>query len=83
MPTYTAKSPTYRTIQEDMWDMIALREYGDEHAMSMIQDANYDQRFTDAFPGDVILTIPQTVTVANNLKAQTSIPNTSKLLPWR
>jgi len=57
--SYSAKSPVYNTDQFDMWDIIALREYGDEHAMNVIQDANYYLRFTDAFLEDVQVVIPE------------------------
>jgi hypothetical protein len=81
--TYKAKDLVYKTVQSEMWDMIALREYGDEHVMNWIQDANFDQRFTDEFPGDVILQLPQSVTVQYNVKAQKPIPDLKELLPWR
>jgi hypothetical protein len=83
MPDYTAKGFTYRTIQNDMWDIVALREYGDEHAMNFVQDDNYDERFTDAFPGGVNLNIVPAVTVGINLKAANPAPPLSQLLPWR
>lgn len=83
MPNYTANDLVYKTISGDMWDMIALREYGDEHAMNFIQDANFDYRFTDAFGGDVILDVPQAVTVGLNRKASKAIPDLTSLLPWR
>jgi hypothetical protein len=83
MPDYIANDLQYKTIQGDMWDMVALREYGDEHAMHFIQDANFDQRFTDAFPGSVILDIPPVVTVQYNLKSGSQLPSIKDLLPWR
>lgn len=81
--TLTAKDQQYKTIQADMWDMVALREYKDEHAMHYVQDANFDQRFTDAFPASIILLLTQTVVVQNNLKARAKLPNLNQLLPWR
>jgi len=81
--TYNANTVIYNANQGDMWDMIALREYGDEHAMNTIQDANYSLRFTDAFFADTKVTIPGQAVVQNNLKVRTSIPNTGALLPWR
>jgi hypothetical protein len=83
MPEYTAKTSEYKTIQNDMWDIIALREFKDEHAMHFVQDGNYDQRFTDAFPASVILAVPKQVTVQYNLKSSTFIPPIEQLLPWR
>jgi hypothetical protein len=83
MPDYTARTPEYSTIQNDLWDVIALREYGDEHAMHFVQDNNFNQRFTDAFPASVVLEIISVVTVQINLKAGKPIPPLSQLLPWR
>lgn len=83
MPDYTAKDSEYKTIQGDMWDIVSLREYGDEHAMHYIQDANFDQRFTDAFPASVMLVIPLQVSVQYNLKGGVLIPPLNQLLPWR
>ena len=83
MVTYTANSPQYKTIQGDMWDMIALRMYGDERAMNAVQDANFYQRFTDAFPAGAILNIPPTASVQYNLKSGTAIPSLAEILPWR
>jgi phage tail protein X len=80
--TYKASLLEYRTVQFDIWDIVALRVYGDEHAMHHVQDANFYERFTDAFPAGVTLAIPQTVTLQNNLKARRSIPNLKQILPW-
>jgi hypothetical protein len=81
--TLKAKNLTYKTIQNEIWDIIALREYGDEHAMHFVQDANFDQRFVDNFPANVILDIsPQVVTLENNLKTRSATPNLNQLLPW-
>jgi hypothetical protein len=79
--TYKAKNLQHPTIQGEIWDIVALREYGDEHAMHYVQDANFYERFTDAFPGGVILKLPGSVTLANNLKSPTA-PNLHQLLPW-
>ena len=80
--TYKAKTLEYKTIQGDIFDIIALRAYGDEHAMHFVQDANFYERFRDEFPASIILTIPQTVTLQNNLKARRSLPNLKEILPW-
>lgn len=80
--TYKAKAPEYKTVQGDIWDIIALRSYGDEHACHFVQDANFYERFRDAFPASVILAIPPAVTLQNNLKARRSIPNLKQILPW-
>ena len=80
--TLKAKSSEYKTNQNDIWDIVALRAYGDEHCMSMVQDANFDERFVDAFEGGVILQIPPVVTLQNNLKARKPTPDLAQLLPW-
>lgn len=83
MPDYKAKSSVYSTIQGDMWDLIALTEYGDEHAMNVVQDNNFDLRFTDMFMGDIKVAIAATASVQENLKAGKAIPNIQALMPWR
>lgn len=80
--TYKAKGLEYKTTQGDIWDIIALRVYGDEHAMHHVQDYNFDLRFTDMFAGGVIVAIPQAVTVEVNLKTRRPTPNLQQLLPW-
>lgn len=83
MPTYKAKVKSYKTNSQDIWDVIALKCYGDERCMNHIQDANFNYRFTDLFPADIELVVPQTVTIENNLLPLSSIPNIKELLPWR
>jgi hypothetical protein len=80
--TYKAKNPVHKTVQSEIWDIIALREYGDEHCMSMVQDANFEERFVDEFAAGVLLEMPAVVTVENNLKTHVSVPNLKNLLPW-
>jgi hypothetical protein len=80
--TYKAKNLQHKTIQGEIWDVIALREYGDEHCMSFVQDANFDERFVDVFTGGVFLDLIQTVTLENNLKSRRATPNLKTLLPW-
>jgi hypothetical protein len=80
--TYKAKALEYKTIQGDIWDIVALRVYGDEHAMHEIQDENFYERFRDEFPASVILAVPAAVTLENNLKARRSLPNLKQILPW-
>ena len=80
--TYKAKNLQHKTVQGEIWDIIALREYGDEHAMHFVQDANFYERFTDNFPGGVTLALPGAVTVQNNLKSRVAAPNLHQLLPW-
>lgn len=81
--TLTAKVKTYVTGSGDLWDEIALTIYGDEHAMNALQDANYPYRFIDLFPQGIILIVPQTLILTNNLKHISKIPDIAKLLPWR
>lgn len=80
--TYKAKNLQHKTIQGEIWDIVAIREYGDEHAMHFIQDANFYERFTDEFPASVILELPQIVVVQVNLKSRRPQPDLKKLLPW-
>ena len=80
--SYNAKHLQHKTIQGEIWDIIAIREYGDEHAMHFVQDANFYERFVDEFAGGVLLTIPASVTVENNLKSRPMTPNLKQILPW-
>lgn len=82
MITYKAKNLQHRTVQGEIWDIIALREYGDEHAMHAVQDANFYERFADEFAGGVLLVIPASVTLQYNLKSRPSTPNLQTILPW-
>jgi hypothetical protein len=83
MPTYKAKVKEYITNQGDIWDIVALVCYGDERCCHHVQDANYDHRDVDGFPANIILVIPQEVTIENNLKRTVGIKNLGQLLPWR
>jgi hypothetical protein len=80
--TLTARNLEHKTVQGEIWDIVAIREYGDEHAMHYIQDANFDERFTDEFPGGIVLELPRSVTLEYNLKSRLSTPNLKQLLPW-
>lgn len=80
--TLKARHLDHKTSQGEIWDIVALREYGDEHAMHFIQDANFEHRFVDEFPGSVILALPQVVTLQYNLKTRVAIPDIKALLPW-
>lgn len=80
--TLTSKQSTYKTTQGDMWDIVSLRCYGDEHAMHYVQDANFEERFIDAFPGGMILDIPQSVILQLNLKSRKPNPDLAQMLPW-
>lgn len=78
-----AKVDSYKTNQGDIWDLIALTCYGDEHAMHYMQDANYDYRFTGFFSSGIILNVPAQVQVTYDLKHPVKIPRLNELLPWR
>ena len=81
--TYRAKVREYRTNSQDIWDIIALKCYGDERCMHHLQDANFEHRFVGFFQADVLLKVPPEVIVENNLKAGQNLPNIAELLPWR
>lgn len=63
---------TYTTQQGDTWDLIALREMGNEKYMSQLIQANYVHRETVIFSAGIVLVIPQITT---------PIPTT--LPPWK
>ena len=53
---------TYRTVQGDTWDLIALRMYpkiGAEKLMDVLLEANPEHMHTVIFPANVILNIPE------------------------
>ena len=51
--------------------------------MHFVQDANFYERFVDAFEGGVTLQIaPPAVTLQNNIKSRKPTPNLAQLLPW-
>jgi hypothetical protein len=81
--TYKAKVKEYITSAGDIWDIIALKCYGDEHCMNVIQDANYNYRFHDRFQANIVLAVPETATIETNHKTFTIPPNVKALLPWR
>ncbi|HQE23749.1 MAG TPA: tail protein X [Syntrophomonadaceae bacterium] len=63
---------TYTTQQGETWDLIALREMGNEKYMSQLIQANYVHRETVIFSAGIDLVIPQITT---------PIPTT--LPPWK
>lgn len=63
---------TYTTQQGETWDLIALREMGNEKYMSQLIQANYAHRETVIFSAGIDLVIPQITT---------PIPTT--LPPWK
>lgn len=46
------------TVQGDMFDMIALRELGDEHLSYRIMEENYGYHLIRIFSGGITLNIP-------------------------
>jgi phage tail protein X len=64
---------TYRTVQGDTWDLIALRMYpkiGAEKLMDVLLEANPEYMHTVIFPANVILNIPEVnVPVISSLPA--------------
>lgn len=80
--TLRAKNSLHLTTQGEIWDIIAYREYGDEHAMHYVQDANFEDRFVDEFPGNVALNLTPVVSLEYNFRARRSVPNLKQLLPW-
>ena len=64
---------TYRTVQGDTWDLIALRMYpkiGAEKLMDVLLEANPEHMYTVIFPANVILNIPEVdVPVISSLPA--------------
>lgn len=50
-------SKTYTTIQGDMWDSIAYKQYGSELQMNTLLKANQEYRDTVVFPAGIKLVI--------------------------
>jgi len=63
---------TYRTVQGDMWDLIAYKQMGSEMYMNFLMAANLRYREIVIFPAGIILKIPTI-----------SIPVGSLLPPWK
>lgn len=62
----------YKTIQDDTWDGIAVKVYGDEKYMNELLEANQAYREIIIFPANVSLSLP-------NIQAQTA----TILPPWK
>lgn len=62
----------YKTIQDDTWDGIAVKVYGDEKYMNELLEANQAYREIIIFPANVSLFLP-------NIQTQT----TTILPPWK
>ena len=64
---------TYRTVQGDTWDLIALRMYpkiGAEKLMDVLLESNPEYMNVIIFPANVILNIPEVdVPVISSLPA--------------
>ena len=63
---------TYTTIQGDMWDSIAKKKYGTEHAMNILLEANQEHRDTVVFSAGIVLTLPEY-----------EAPSPDAMPPWR
>lgn len=49
----------YITSQNETWDSISLRVYGNENRMHVLIEANYDYRDVAVFPANCELVIPE------------------------
>jgi phage tail protein X len=66
---------TYRTVQGDTWDIVALKMYpalGGEKLMHTLIEANPERRETVVFEANIALKIPDA-----------DIPVVSSLPPWK
>lgn len=63
---------TYTTIQGDMWDSIAYKLYGSEHALNVLLKANPQYEAVVVFPAGITLNVPEY-----------SAPTPNELPPWR
>lgn len=66
---------TVTTVQGDMWDIIAKKQYGDELHMDKLIKANIQHRNTVIFPAGVVLNVPEIDT--------TSADYEMNLPPWK
>lgn len=48
----------YTTVQGDMWDSIAKRLYGDEHALNVLLNANPEHCDVAVFGAGTVLNVP-------------------------
>lgn len=66
----------YISMQGDMWDMIAIRVYGEkrgnEHLMYRLLEENYALRNLSIFPAGVAVVVPEV-----------EIESTIVLVPWK
>ena len=65
-------SKSYTTIQGDMWDGVAKRQYGNEAYLKQLLEANPDYADYVIFPAGIVLTLPDIDTA-----------ETVKLPPWK
>lgn len=65
-------SSTYSTIQDDMWDMIAYKVYGNESYINYLLEANQGYKDVAVFPAGVTLEVPDAPSVSASI-----------LPPWR
>lgn len=62
----------YRTVQGDMWDLIAYKVYGQEQNFPLIMEANPEHIKTVIFGAGVLLDIPDT-----------PVETSGSLPPWK
>ena len=62
----------YTTVQGGMWDLIAMRKYGTEKAMSVLVQANQQHADVVVFGAGTVLNIPEY-----------EAPTPDTLPPWR
>lgn len=67
---------SYRTVQGDMWDIIAHKVYGDEKKMNVLIEANPSYRDVYIFPAGAVLNVP-------DLEDRTEIQGTGSAPVWR
>lgn len=83
MPTYKSRFKSWLTNQGDIWDIIAIECYGDEHCCHAIQEYNTAYIYQDFFPANIRIMLPEEITIEENLKTGIKIPKVQEALPWR
>lgn len=63
---------TYKTVQGDMWDSIAKKQYGTEMAMNVLLEANQQYNSVVVFGANIVLNVPDY-----------TVPTPDLLPPWR
>ena len=63
---------TYTTVQNDTWDIIAKKVYGDEKYADYLMSKNYNYLDTFIFSSGIVLNTPELIKTTD-----------STLPPWR